>query len=145
MTAEQIAAAAVGGDACAAMAATVRPAFTALARSVPPAEVGYVGPVSVAPSAATPGGCTVVALTLPADARFVGYRYEAADGWGSGDCVADQPCAVGDAHWLGHPTIERGARTVIWGVFVNGSAERVRRARISAYFQPAAGWHAPGS
>jgi hypothetical protein len=84
-----------------------------------------------------------VALVLPADARFVGYRYEALDGWGGGDCVADKVCAVGDGHWLGHPTIDTGARTVVWGVFANASAERTRRARLTVYFRPGQGFVAP--
>jgi hypothetical protein len=85
----------------------------------------------------------VVAVVLPADARFVGYRYEALDGWGGGDCVADQPCTIGDSRWLGHPTIERGERTVIWATFANASRDRARRARLTAYFRPGPSWHAP--
>ncbi|HEV8239003.1 MAG TPA: hypothetical protein VGS57_06515 [Thermoanaerobaculia bacterium] len=126
------------------MAAAVRPGLQALARSAPSAaESGYAGPVT----APVPAGssCAVVAIVLPGDARFVGYRYEAVDGWGGGDCVAEQPCTIGDSHWQGHPVIERGQRTVIWSVFVNSSRDRARRGRLTTYFRPGPSWRAPGS
>jgi hypothetical protein len=83
----------------------------------------------------------VVRVTLPGGARFTGYRYEAFDGWGGGDCVADQPCKVGDAHWQGHPATTRdGDRTTLAGTFVNASPARERRARLTAFFQPPRGW-----
>jgi len=125
------------------VAAAVRPGLVALARSTPPAaERGYAGPVA----APVPAGsaCAVVAIVLPADARYFAYRYEALDGWGGGDCVADQPCSIGEAHWLGHPTIERGERTVVWATFANASRDRARRARLTAYFRPSAAWRPPG-
>ncbi|HXT50187.1 MAG TPA: hypothetical protein VN811_04050 [Thermoanaerobaculia bacterium] len=125
------------------MAAAVRPGLRALAFSAPSAaEAGYAGPVT----APVPAGsaCAVVAIVLPADARFIGYRYEALDGWGSGDCVADQPCTIGESRWLAHPTIERGERTVIWATFANASRDRARRARLTAYFRPSTAWRPPG-
>lgn len=140
MTAEQTAGTLAAGADCAAAAAAVRPALVALAHSAPaPAERGYAGPLAV-PGAGGGSPCAVLALILPGDARYVAYRYEAIDGWGGGDCVADQPCAVGQAHWQGHPWIERGERTVVWSVFLNTSPERARRARLTAYFRPGPGW-----
>jgi hypothetical protein len=122
----------------------VRPALQALARTAPTAaERGYAGPVSVPLPSGSPASCAVVAIVLPADARFVGYRYEAVDGWGGGDCLAGQPCAISGAQWEGHPTIERGERTVVWSVFANASPERTRRGRLTAYFRPAPEWAAP--
>ncbi len=122
----------------------MRPALQALARSAPSAaERGYAGPVAVPMPAGSPRSCGVVAIVLPSDARFVGYRYEAIDGWGGGDCIAGQPCQIGGAQWEGHPLIERGERTVVWGVFANGSPDRARRGRLTAYFRPGPGWSAP--
>jgi hypothetical protein len=93
-----------------------------------------------------PAGATLpLSAVLPSGARFVGYRYEALDGWGGGDCVADQPCTVGRARWQGHPRVERGpAGTTVIGTFVNHAPDRERRARLTAYFRPASGWQPPG-
>jgi hypothetical protein len=141
-TGEQAAAALATGVDCGAIAAAARPGLTALAHSAPqPAERGYAGPVVAPVPAGSP--CSVVAIVLPGDARYVGYRYEAVDGWGGGDCVAEKPCAIGSGHWLGHPTIERGQRIVVWAVYVNQSAERSRRARLTAYFRPGATFAQP--
>jgi hypothetical protein len=137
-----VAAPLVAGVDCNTVASAVKPALAALAQTTPAAERGYAGPVEV-PAVGASGSCAVVAIVLPGDAKFIGYRYEAADGWGSGDCLGDQPCKVGQGRWLGHPTIEKGERTIVWGVFVNGSPDRVRRARLTGYFRPGSRWVPP--
>ena len=91
-----------------------------------------------------PSPCGIAAVVLPAGAKFIGYRYEAVDARGAGECVADQECSIGAARWQGHPRFERGAqRTVVWSVFENRSPERLRQARLTVYFVPPAGWAPP--
>jgi hypothetical protein len=104
-----------------------------------PDEWSLTVEASVAPGASAP-----LTAELPRSARFVGYRYEVLDGWGGGDCVGDQECAVGQARWLGHPRVERaGAATTVGATFENRSADRERRARLTVYFRPTAGWKPP--
>ncbi len=84
--------------------------------------------------------CRGAALHLPTDARFVGYRYEAEDNRSRGDCLGSDPCPVGEARFLDHPKIERGAAgTWVSAVFEN-QATAPRRIRLTAYFVPPAGW-----
>ena len=86
-------------------------------------------------------GCRILAVALPAGARFSGFRFEAFDGTDGGDCVAGQPCAIGEADWLANPKIIRGAqRTIVWSVFRNGAVGRQRLARFTTYFVPPASW-----
>ncbi len=95
-----------------------------------------LGPVTAAAS-----GCRLVAIVLPAGARFAGYRYDAQDDQGAGECRADQDCPIGEARWLGHASVVRGSRgTMVYAVFENRSTQRSRQARLTVYFQPAPGW-----
>ena len=86
-------------------------------------------------------GCRILAVALPTGARFSGFRFEAFDGTDGGDCVAGQPCPIGEANWLANPKIIRGAgRTIVWSVFHNEAAGRERLARFTAYFVPPTSW-----
>ena len=93
--------------------------------------------------ASVEAACRAIAVRLPAGARFVGYRYEAEDNRARGDCQGSEPCPVGEAHFLDHPQLDRGAArgTVTWvtGTFEN-QAGVARRIRLTAYFAPAPGW-----
>jgi len=104
------------------------------------------GDWAITSETAVPAGASAaVVVALPPGARFTGYRYEAVDGWGGGDCVADQPCVIADARWQGHPSIDRASgTTTLTGTFTNASTSRERRARLTAFFHPAAGWKPPG-
>ena len=85
--------------------------------------------------------CRLLAAALPRGARFTGFRYEAADERGQADCAGDRDCPIGESRFLGNPGIERGAETtVIFAVFENRSTDSQRRARLTAYFVPSAGW-----
>jgi len=87
----------------------------------------------------------VTAGVLPQGARFIGFRYEAEDSSGKGDCFGEEPCAIGQARWTTNPRIERTATvTVIHSSFVNESTSVERRARMTIYFQPPRGWRPPG-
>ncbi len=89
--------------------------------------------------------CRLVAVSLPRGARFAGFRYEAFDGTGGGDCQAQQDCPLGAARWPSYPIIERGrVSTVVYAVFENRAPDRERRARLTVYFVPASGaWRPP--
>jgi hypothetical protein len=111
------------------------------------AAFARLGPITTQAS-----GCRLVAVVLPAGARFVRYRYEAQDDPGGvesaspGECAADQDCPIGEARWLGHASVVRSPQgTMVYGIFENRSPARPRRARMTAYFTPAPGWKGGGS
>lgn len=88
--------------------------------------------------------CQVLGIFLPADARFVGFQYEAADLQSRGSCLPEQPCEIGEAAWRGNPVIHRLEHgTFVYGVFENQSSERRREANFKVYFQPPRGWLPP--
>ena len=88
--------------------------------------------------------CQVLGIFLPADARFVGFQYEAADLQSRGGCLPEQPCEIGEAAWRGNPVIHRlESGTFVYGVFENRSSERRREANFKAYFRPPRGWLPP--
>lgn len=90
------------------------------------------------------GACQSVVAILPLGARFVGFRFEAADANGSGDCFGTNECSVGEARWVANPEIaRRPSMTVIHTSFLNESPSLVRRGRLIVLFVPARGWTAP--
>ena len=85
--------------------------------------------------------CQSVVAILPIGARFVGFRFEALDESGSGDCFGDGECSIGNARWLENPLIERTQTlTIIHTTFLNESKTRERRARLVVLFVPPADW-----
>lgn len=88
--------------------------------------------------------CQVMGIFLPADARFVGFQYEAADLQSRGSCLSEQPCEIGEAAWRGNPVIHRLEHgTFVYGVFENQSSDRRREANFKVYFAPPRGWLPP--
>ena len=88
--------------------------------------------------------CQVLGIFLPADARFVGFQYEAADLQSRGSCLPEQPCEIGEAGWRGNPVIHRLEHgTFVYGVFENQSSQRRREANFKVYFSPPRGWLPP--
>ena len=80
--------------------------------------------------------CQVLAVVLPPGGRFVGYRYEAWDGNGGGDCLAGQDCPAGRARFADHAVVEKaGGASVVWAIFENQASDRQRHARLTAYFK----------
>ena len=144
-TAERIVQPGPGAAACADVAAATQPALAAMAGAATPDTASFAGPLTALVGEGDPtAGCGVVAVALPNGARYVGYRYEVFDGTSRGQCAADRPCTLAQARWTGHPKVERGgARTLVWGVFENGTTDRDRRARLTVFFVPPEGWTAP--
>ena len=160
---ESVAPAAAAAADCALAGATAAVGAGRVAREIDAG--GYVGSLAAAlpqlseaaraafarlgPITTPASGCRLVAVVLPAGARFVRYRYEAQDdagGAGASECAADQDCPIGEARWLGHASVVRGpGGTMVYGVFENRSSARPRRARLTAYFTPAPGSKGGGS
>jgi hypothetical protein len=80
------------------------------------------------------GACRTLGAVLPRGSRYVGYRYEAEDLRTSGDCLASQPCPVGDSLWHGHPAIVQEAGTTAVAAVFENRAAAPRRARLWIYF-----------
>jgi hypothetical protein len=89
--------------------------------------------------------CQMVSVVLPKSVRFVGYRYEAFDAAGGGECVLDRGCPLSSAQWLANPVVQRGFNaTVVWGLFENTAENTQRLARLKVYFRPpSAQWKPP--
>ena len=89
--------------------------------------------------------CQMVSVVLPKSVRFAGYRYEAFDGAGGGECAPDRDCLQSRAQWLANPAVQRGFNaTVVWGIFENTAEDEQRFARLKVYFRPpSAQWKPP--
>jgi hypothetical protein len=83
--------------------------------------------------------CRLLAVRLPHGGRFLGYRFEAEDNRRAADCVGAEPCPVGEARFLGHPTVRKGDGPWIWAIFEN-RAGTPRLARLTAFFAAPPGW-----
>ncbi len=82
-----------------------------------------------------PASCRLLEARLPAGAKYTGYRYEAEDGTGGGDCLAGRECPVGASLWPADPTLRRAADgTTITAAFENRSAAQARRAILTVYY-----------
>ncbi|MDX1630782.1 MAG: hypothetical protein R3234_02885 [Thermoanaerobaculia bacterium] len=80
--------------------------------------------------------CRLLAILLPADAEFTGFRYEARGVDGRGDCLPERECPIGSARWLGVPDrIREQGREVVFGLFLNTSPNRERHPRLTVYFR----------
>jgi len=83
--------------------------------------------------------CRLFAVRLPEGSRFLGYRFEAEDNRRAGDCVGDEPCPVGEARFLAHPTVRKKDGFWVWAIFEN-RAGSPRLARLTAFFAAPPGW-----
>lgn len=83
-----------------------------------------------------PAGCHVLKVTLPAGAKYSGYRYEIQDGRDSFDCPAGRDCQGGSGRWPVDPVVVRNPEgTVVLAPFEAGAGERERRAVLTVYFK----------
>jgi len=82
-----------------------------------------------------PDGCHVLRVTLPAGARYTGYRFDLQDGGNTRDCLAGRDCTGGGGRWPMDPVLVRNSNeTVILAPFESGAGERERRAVLTVYF-----------
>ncbi|MCB1056007.1 MAG: hypothetical protein KDD11_10930 [Acidobacteria bacterium] len=152
-TLERQAAVATGRDRCPADASAVAAALERMAADAGPAPSG--APVALFSHAAalpaeldsvTAAGssCQVLAVLLPKDLRYTGYRYEVRDRNDGGGCQAGDECTLGQCRWSGHPALKKTtAGTLVYGVFDNDSTTEPRTALFIVYFEPPKGWGGP--
>lgn len=96
------------------------------------------------PVAGEETSCPVVAVVLPENSRYVGFRYAAGQRSGMAECPPGQGCLIGEAAWRGNPEIlGAGAVKLVWARFENASAQRQRMPRLTVYFAPARTWLPP--
>jgi hypothetical protein len=75
----------------------------------------------------------VLRLTLPAGARYTGYRYEVQERSGSVDCLAGRDCP-GGGRWPLDPALVRSAAgTTVSAAFENLETGGGRRAVLTIY------------
>jgi hypothetical protein len=85
--------------------------------------------------ASLPAGCHVLRVTLPAGAKYSGYRYEIQDGGNGFDCPAGRDCP-GGGRWPVDPVIVKDPQgTIVMAPFESGPARRERRAVLTVYFK----------
>lgn len=86
------------------------------------------------PAAGLPAGCGVLQVTLPPDARYTGYRYEAQGRSEPADCMAGQDCP-GGGRWPVNPVVQRGeGATTVSAAFENPGSGDERRAVLTVYY-----------
>jgi hypothetical protein len=81
-----------------------------------------------------PAGCALLTVELPANARYSGFRYEAAGGNGrSEDCLAGRACPAGGCSFPIEPVVRReGNATLVLALFESDAA---RRAGFTVYWR----------
>ena len=83
--------------------------------------------------AASGAGCRVIAIELPAGARFTGYRYEAQSTGVTADCLPGRDCPAGACRYPNDPVLRQvGNKTVLLVAFESTAVE-LRRAVVAGY------------
>jgi hypothetical protein len=78
-------------------------------------------------------GCRVLAVELPAGARFTGFRYEAQSAGLAADCLPGRGCPSGGCRFPNEPVLRQdGKRTVLLVAFESTAAD-LRRAVVAGY------------
>jgi hypothetical protein len=78
-------------------------------------------------------GCRVIAIELPAGARFTGFRYEAQSQGIAADCLPGRICPAGGCRFPTDPVLrQQGKRTVLLVGF-ESTAPDLRRALVAGY------------
>jgi hypothetical protein len=86
------------------------------------------------PAAGLPAGCGVLQVTLPPEARYTGYRYEAQGRSEPADCMAGRDCP-GGGRWPVNPIVQRGeSATTVSAAFENPGSGEERRAVLTVYY-----------
>ncbi|NIA01563.1 MAG: hypothetical protein GWO83_00280 [Bacteroidia bacterium] len=115
----------------------------ALASAEP--EISKAYRQQLAPYLGGSSNCQAVSVVLPKTVRFAGFRYEAFDASGGGECAPDRGCSLPGARWLASPVVQRGFNaTVVWGIFENVAGGETRFASLKVYFRPpSSSWKPP--
>ncbi len=93
---------------------------------------------ALAPYLVGDSACRLMAVHLPAGARFIGYQYEATAGEGWVPCLPDKECPGGrGGHWVGNPFLEKGGEgMVVASAYQNGAGDEARRVKLTVFFKP---------
>ncbi|MDY7095505.1 MAG: hypothetical protein SX243_21215, partial [Acidobacteriota bacterium] len=103
-------------------------------------------PAEIAPYLDPAASCQLLAVSLPPETKYTGYRYAVRDANDGGDCQAGEECSLGEARWSGHPgLIKTDHGTVVWALFENSSRTQARQALFIVYLQPEQGWRPGGA
>ncbi len=95
-------------------------------------DLGAVGALSGELEAAGLG-CRVVAVELPAGARFTGFRFEAQSAGVAADCLPGRDCPAGGCRFPNEPVLRvEGNRTTLLVAF-ESTAPDLRRAVVAGY------------
>lgn len=95
-------------------------------------ELSAVGQLS-AELASAGSGCRVIAVDLPAGARFTGFRYEAQSAGVAADCLPGRGCPAGSCRFPNEPVLRvEGNRTTLLVAF-ESTAPDLRRAVVAGY------------
>jgi hypothetical protein len=142
LSVDGIAAAGAPGACTTALQTGARTAMAASARALP-AGLPPGAPTAIDPAlagVASDGGsaCRLLAVTLPAGAKYLGYRYDASDSGASADCMQGKECPIGRAAFAEHAAVEHGPNgSVVWVLFENRDQQRARRAELVVYYRAA--------
>lgn len=122
-------------DAAEQAGAVAEPAPLAFAGGAPSELAAFLDPSS---------SCQLLAVAVPSEIKYTGYRFAARDANDGGDCQAAEECGIGEARWSGHPNLVRTAdATVVWALFDNRSRTLPRQPILIVYLNPPRGWR-PG-
>ncbi len=154
-----VALSAPGGEACRPTAENaIRRAMRDVAAAASDRLGGYSGPLPLDPTAIPlalsteaarntlapylqpSSPCRLLAAVIPQGARFTGFRFEASDSSGQGECAGSGECEIGQARFAFSPGIARGlGASIVYTLFENTGGS-VRTARMSGFFIPASDW-----
>ena len=75
-------------------------------------------------------------MTIPADGRYTGYRYEVDPGVAGGDCLAGKECPGGRGRWPFEPILlQEGRQITVVSVFAASSGGTASTAVLTAYWR----------
>jgi hypothetical protein len=87
------------------------------------------------------GGCQVLAVKLPRDARFQGFQLEIEGAAGVLPCIPDQDCPGKVGRWATLPVVEDTPSGKVAGAAFRHAGGATMRPRLTVYFLPPAGWN----
>lgn len=86
------------------------------------------------------GGCQVLAVKLPRDARFQGFQLEIEGTGGVLPCIPDQDCPGNVGRWATLPVVEDTPSGKVVASAFRHAGGATARPRLTVYFLPPSGW-----
>ncbi len=114
-----------------------------LRRLLPPTVAAEVNTLLGDPELVGPS-CPLLAVVLPEQARFLGFRLLAGEGAVREDCAGPSESATPSAQWQALPRLQSAAGLrIVWARFRNTSPSAARAGELRVYFEPPSGWRPP--